>query len=193
MSSSEINSEQRDETSGSIVTRRRVIGVVVAAIAVAAAAIVGILALTDSGDTTDRGGGWIGPINGEPQVVYEYHDASVAPEYHRSYTLTVWQGAARLVVDSYGDNIHDVTLPVDDALWQRSLDASLAYYGTKSVENNECSGGTADEITVIDGDEQELVHVVMDHCDTGETVYIRSAVGEVLGLFDLATLLAVEA
>lgn len=33
----------------------------------------------------------------------------------------------------------------------------------------------------------------MDHCESGETVYIRSAVGDVLGLFDLATLTATDA
>lgn len=180
------------ETSERPATRRRAVGIA-AAVSVVIIAAIAILVLRDSGDTTDHGGGWIGPIDGDPQVIYEYHDASVAPEYHRSYTLTVWEGSARLVVDSYGDNIHDVTVPVDDATWQQTLDDALAYYGTDSVENNGCTGGTADEITVVDGNDEEVVHVFMDHCDTGDTVYIRSAVGTVLGLFDLTTLLATDA
>ncbi len=179
-------------SSGQHVSRRRIAGFVAAVVVVVIAAVA-ILALRDSGETTDHGGGWIGPIDGDPQVVYEYHDASVAPEYHRSYTLTVWEGSARLVVHSYGDDLHDVTVPIDDAMWQRTLDDALAYSGTESVENNGCAGGTADEITVLDGNDEELVHVFMDHCESGETVYIRGAVGDVLGLFDLATLTATDA
>ncbi|MDP2292541.1 MAG: hypothetical protein Q8M22_15225 [Actinomycetota bacterium] len=180
------------ETSGQRVSRRRIVGIVAAA-AVVVVAVVAILALRDTGESTDHGGGWIGPIDGDPQVIYEYHDASVAPEYHRSYTLTVWEGSARLVVHSYGDNIHDVTVPIDDAMWQQTLDDALDYSGTDSVENDGCTGGTADEITVLDGNDEEVVHVFMDHCGSGETVYIRSAVSSVLGLFDLATLTATDA
>ena len=44
-------------------------------------------------------------------VEYHYQDSSVPPEYHRSYTLTVTQGEADLVVDSYGDVLHDETAP----------------------------------------------------------------------------------
>jgi hypothetical protein len=37
------------------------------------------------------------------EIVYRFGDASVPPQYHRSYTITVTAGQARVVVDSYGD------------------------------------------------------------------------------------------
>jgi len=46
-------------------------------------------------------------------VTYRYQDASVPPEYHRSYDVIVGDGEARVVVDSYGDVLHDVTELVD--------------------------------------------------------------------------------
>ena len=37
------------------------------------------------------------------QVTYHFGDASVPPEYHRSYTITVNTDKVRIVVDSYGE------------------------------------------------------------------------------------------
>lgn len=173
--------------------RRRVIMLVALAAVVATAGVVAYVADRNSSETTDHGGGWIGPVEGDEGVVYEFHDASVAPDYHRSYTLTVWKGSARLVVDSYGDVIHDMTKRIDDALWQRTLTLATEFADADSVTNDGCSGGTSEELTVFVGDEdgdEDLVHVFIDHCDTSGGANIMEAVGEVLPLFDLDTLLA---
>ena len=37
------------------------------------------------------------------EIIYRFGDASVPPDYHRSYTITVTAGGVRIVVDSYGD------------------------------------------------------------------------------------------
>ena len=162
----------------------------IALLAAAGAGAVLYLAHRNSSDTTDHGGGWIGPVNGEAAVVYEFHDASVAPDHHRSYTLTVWEGSARLVVDSYGDPLHDVTKRIDETVWQHTLAKATEFGDAESVRNEGCSGGTAEELTVVDGDKTEVVHVFVDHCDASGGANIVEAVGEVLPLFDLDTLLA---
>jgi hypothetical protein len=49
--------------------------------------------------------------------VDRFNDSSVPPEYHRRYTLTADAESAQLVVDSYGDVLHDVTEPNEGDRW----------------------------------------------------------------------------
>ena len=125
-------------------------------------------------------------------VIYHYNDASVAPEYHRSYTVTVTQGTARVVVDAYGDVLHDVTEPIDDALWERTLAAAQEFDDASSSDRDSgCSGGTSEELTVANG-EVVAFDVFVDHCDSSGGANVVEAVGEVLPLFDMDAMLATE-
>jgi hypothetical protein len=125
-------------------------------------------------------------------VVYAFYDASVAPDYHRSYTVTVTADSARVVVDSYGDVLFDVTEPIDDALWQRTLATAAEFSSAKSVTNEGCAGGTAEQLLVIDGAGQNVFEVFVDHCDTSGGPNVVEAVGEVLPMFDMDTMLETE-
>lgn len=130
-------------------------------------------------------------------VEYRYHDSSVPPEYHRSYTLTVGGGEAHLVVDSYGDLLHDETEAVDGAEW----DDLLAAVTDSGVEGSQgagdgCSGGTGRELRVTDDDHpasDPAVLVAVEVCggDGGDAAdEVDALVEPVLAHFDMETLLA---
>lgn len=123
-------------------------------------------------------------------VVYQFHDASVPPEYHRSYTVTVTEGSATVVVDSYGDIIDQATEPIDAAAWAATVDLTASYAGTESTEHPGCTGGTAEELTALDAGGAEVLHVYLDHCGESSGTDLQVAVGSVLSLFDLATMTA---
>lgn len=161
---------------------------IVGLLAIAGIGVVLFLATRDTDEVTDQGGGWLAPLHGEPGVVYELHDAAVADDDDRSYTLTVWRGTARLVVRS-GDDVQDIGRPIDDELWQRTLAQAMDFASAESVRSDDCSVGISEELTVLDGDKAELVHVFVDNCGVAEGPRIQDAVSDVLAQFDLATLL----
>ena len=161
---------------------------IVGLLAIAGIGVVLFLATRDTDEVTDQGGGWLAPLHGEPGVVYELRDAAVADDDDRSYTLTVWRGTARLVVRS-GDDVQDIGRPIDDELWQRTLAQAMDFASAESVRSDDCSVGISEELTVLDGDKAELVHVFVDNCGVAEGPRIQDAVSDVLAQFDLATLL----
>ena len=151
---------------------------------------VGLVATAGCG-STDGGASPVPTIDGAPTVIYQCHDAPLAPDYSRSFALTIRRGSAEMEVsNSAGDMLLDVDVDIDEATWERTLDAALAFSGTDNVLSDGCVGGTADELTVLDGNDEPVLNVFVDNCDTGERPYLRSAVDEVLSLFDLESLLA---
>ena len=141
-------------------------------------------------DSDGDGGADLDPATAT--LVYRFHDASVPPEYHRSYTLTADAESAHLVVDSYGDVLHDVTEPNDADRWQRVLDASQALSNDTDVTTEACAGGTSEELQVLDGQDQAVIDVFVDHCGSSDGPDLDGVVAEVLALFDLDALLATE-
>jgi len=167
--------------------RKQRLTIIIVVTAIASVFIVPLVANRfDDDDSNGKGGVGADQV---AVVVYQFNDASVAPEYHRSYTLTVREGQAQLVVYSYDETLHDVTEPIDAALWQRTVDTALGFADAESVTNNGCTGATSEELRVLGPDDQSLFEVFIDNCDGGGA-NVEAAVGEVLPLFDLDTLLA---
>lgn len=129
-------------------------------------------------------------------TVVEYHfgDSSVPPEHHRSYTLTVRQGKARLVVDSYGDVLHDVSQPIGPAMWTALLDEAAALESFSPEEEQGCTGGTSRSLEVDEGDSgTPVVSIDIALCDganEAEAAALESMMKPVLDEFDMTTLLA---
>lgn len=124
-------------------------------------------------------------------VVYDFHGATVAPEYYRSYSLTITPTEATLVVSGASEVLHEETQAVDDALWTSTRDAALELADTPDVTTAGCTGGTSDELTVTDAAGTDVVHVFVDHCGAATvTTDLAEVVGGALALFDLDTLLA---
>lgn len=78
------------------------------------------------------------------KFVYRYHDSSVPPEYHRSYTITMSPTEISKWVDSYGDTVSfDVQKTNgNDFNKLKQLVASANLRSCKDQENNSCTGGT---------------------------------------------------
>lgn len=129
-------------------------------------------------------------LSANAKVIYQFHDSSVAPEYHRSYTLTLTKGSAHLAVDSYGDIVTEASKDLDDATWQaiRTKTQRLATAQSSTVEG--CAGGTSDEIAAYNGGVAEVLHVTVDNCGGASGVDVKTPVADALALFDLKTMLA---
>jgi len=106
------------------------------------------------------------------EITYAFGDASVPPEYHRSYTITVDAETARVVVDSYGDVLADEQYPATGQQFAE-LVASLETdeIANCTLDQNEgCGGGTSERIAYSDG-QQELFSGEVFHCggqDSGD-------------------------
>ncbi len=123
-----------------------------------------------------------------PSVEYRFFDSSVPPPYHRSYTLIVRPGEARVIVDSYGDVLHDERIPIDDADWDRCALAASALAGLAGgVFDDGFTGGTADRLVVRDHDGVVLVNRFESHrgIEPADSP-LRAPVADVLARFDMA-------
>lgn len=79
------------------------------------------------------------------KIEYRFQDASVPPEYHRSYTWIIKQGKIQYILDSYGTILKDTTIEISDFKWEQCKTAFLkcGIKNQKSTESNQgCSGGT---------------------------------------------------
>lgn len=136
-------------------------GSIVVAATVAAALT---LAGCGSDDSTPIGSGdGLGPADTE--VVLRFTDSSVPPEYHRSYVLTADGSDVHVVVDSYGDVLHDVTEPLPEQVWDEvvtNLADAEGLTGTDDRDDGDCAGGTTTQITVTEGSTTELDLTVAD-------------------------------
>jgi len=104
------------------------------------------------------------------RIVFQFHDSSVPPPYHRSYTVTATPTEIRKVVDSYGDVISDTKAPLT-ADQYAAIVAALATHGlgpkaaapAASEPAAGCTGGTGHSLVLAraDGTESRL-HVA--HC-----------------------------
>lgn len=85
------------------------------------------------------------------KIVYAFHDSSVPPEYHRSYTITAEPDHIDLVVDSYGDVLHDGKYALRDGDFDAIIDAFFAAEITtcRSSELG-CDGGTGNSIEIYE-------------------------------------------
>jgi hypothetical protein len=159
------------------------------------AAAAWVLAPVVAGCSDDAGS--VPTVDPDTAVVeYRFTDSSVPPEYHRSYTLTVTDGEARIVVDSYGDVLHDETEDVDAATWTELLDHVERVDGLGDEPDDDCDGGTSHELRVTDGEHSESDPAVGAHVGVcggsgrSDADQLEQAVQPALDLFDMDVLLA---
>lgn len=132
------------------------------------------------------------PVSSDGPVAIDvwYQDSSVAPEYHRSYSIAVAQGEADIEVNSYGTVVAATTIPIDASTVDEVL-TRAATMGNRT-ERSACGGGNevGFEITTED-DDRTLQRVVADSCsDTGSDLQddVFAALRPLLDAVDIATL-----
>ncbi|MFC1857700.1 hypothetical protein ACFL9U_06675 [Thermodesulfobacteriota bacterium] len=83
------------------------------------------------------------------EITYRFQDASVPPEYHRSYTITVDKDRLKITVDSYGDILIEKEYRITKDQFE-GLIASLKENNIKRAELGDvdgCPGGTSEIIS----------------------------------------------
>ena len=107
-----------------------------------------LTAFTACGDSDDE----INPNYDEIQEIqYHYGDRSVPPEYHRSYTITIYKNLVNIVVDSYGDILAEENYEILSEQFEDII---------SSMKNNEirncglgedtgCSGGDSESVSYV--------------------------------------------
>src|SRR5688572_2689309 len=78
------------------------------------------------------------------KFVYKFHDSSVPPEYHRSFTITVTDNTVEKMVDSYGDTISYEKKEIKDEKFSRlkNIVAEAQIANCKNSAEDNCTGGT---------------------------------------------------
>ncbi|MDG2153264.1 MAG: hypothetical protein P8K10_04950 [Crocinitomicaceae bacterium] len=83
------------------------------------------------------------------EIIFEYHDASVPPDDHRSYFIRIKEDSLFYSVDSYGEIIKENSMAIDLKKW-KSIKNAFESCGIKNVEerkNSEgCTGGSGNSI-----------------------------------------------
>ena len=82
-------------------------------------------------------------------ITYRFQDASVPPEFHRSYTITVSKDRLKITVDSYGDILAEEEYRISKNQFE-GLIASLKENHIKHAElgdDDGCTGGTSETIS----------------------------------------------
>jgi len=85
------------------------------------------------------------------KIDYHFQDASIPPQYHRSYTISASDGKIHIVVDSYGDIVNEASYDISEQQMNALVDALEKYHiEQKSFdpEKSKCIGGTSKAIKV---------------------------------------------
>ena len=83
------------------------------------------------------------------EIVFEYHDASVPPDDHRSYMITLNPDKLIYVVDSYGEIIKKDSINIEPNKWNevRAAFESCSIRNVEKRKNSEgCTGGSGNSI-----------------------------------------------
>ncbi|MDX2086565.1 MAG: hypothetical protein SFX73_01890 [Kofleriaceae bacterium] len=93
----------------------------------------------------------------ERTIEYSFHDKSVPPQYHRSYTIRLAAGGGSIVVDVYGDTIAQETIALSADDW-RDLEhlASKLPASAKRVTEG-LSGGTSESLRIMQGTAESVL------------------------------------
>lgn len=100
------------------------------------------------------------------KIVYSFKDASVPPQYHRSYTITVTRDQSHIIVDSYGDILADATIDMPEQIID-DLARYIEIYQIKEKDRKRdttiCAGGTSKSLTVY-SDKDILLNGTVYQC-----------------------------
>ena len=116
------------------------------------------------------------------KIIYYFHDSSVPPPYHRSYTITVEENSGKVEVDSYGDLIAKDDFKLTDGEFANLINEinSADISGCNPKKPEPCSGATADSFEIYEG-EKLVLDVYLDHCGDGE---FPSSCGEIRSIIE---------
>lgn len=127
------------------------------------------------------------------EVVYRYTDSSVPPLYHRSYTVTVSPGSARIEVDSYGEVLAEAETSISPEQWASLTTAYQSLEPIRPDDGSACPGGTSRSLSGTDraGNALPTSEVyVCGQAGEDEAARLEEIIEPITAEFDMKTLLA---
>lgn len=125
-------------------------------------------------------------------LTFTFTDSSVPPENHRSFTLTLENGIATVVVDSYGDTLETRALPVDEdaikALFDLYRNGGLEEAFTAEDPDPGCVGGTTVTLNLSDGQTSDETRIYRCQGNDEESEQLRQAMAPIISHFDIEAL-----
>lgn len=109
--------------------------------------------------------GAVEPKANYDKLVYRFGDASLPPQYHRSYTVTVTETKMNVLVDSYGEKIEEKSFDLKSGDFKGLMDA-FTKAGIKNCDMKDepgCTGGTSEGVTLYNKDAKTFEGSVY-HC-----------------------------
>ena len=99
------------------------------------------------------------------KVEYRYGDASIAPDYHRSYTIAITDSSKVITIDSYGKVLLTRQYPNTPADFQtfKELLSKQGIATHKETDSGGCCGGTTESIRLYQEDTKTFDAYVY-HC-----------------------------
>lgn len=106
------------------------------------------------------------PIDWEEttRIEYRFGDSSVAPDYHRSYVISITDSTKTITIDSYGHVLLTKQYPNTPSDFQ-AFREELSKKGIKKHKKKDsaCSGGTSETIRLYKG-EEKVFDAYVYHC-----------------------------
>jgi len=99
------------------------------------------------------------------KILYQFGDASVPFKFHRSYSITITMDTLKIVVDSYGEILHEKSFPftLDDFNKIKLAIKKSKIGNVDHGEDDGCTGGTTESLTLY-GRNEELFSGTVYHC-----------------------------
>lgn len=127
-------------------------------------------------------------INTE-EIVYQFQDAPVSPEYQRSFKVSLNKTEAKLSFHPYRKDPKEKTVKPGDAKFNEIMELArklkIRKGGTK--ENDGCTGGTSESLKILDAKKIETFNASVFHCggtDYGDLIGdIKSIKTKITALF----------
>lgn len=141
-------------------------------VAVAVLATVSACGVSDGPGDGPGGGGGATAVPDSTEVQVHFTDSSVPPQYHRSWTVTIDRAHVTVEVTSYGDVLHQATVPTPAALWstfrRTGLPEGTAALADADPATARCPGGTMLELSIREAGEWDRHLRVPSPCGKGD-------------------------
>ena len=116
------------------------------------------------------------------RIEYRFGDSSVAPDYHRSYVITITESTKTIAIDSYGDVLLTRQYSNTPSDFQ-AVKEELSKKGIKTHKEKDsggCSGGTSETLRLYKGN-VKFFDAYVYHC-SGEngTLFLPNGTADLI-------------
>lgn len=113
---------------------------------------------------------WLVPVSrsiGQMEIVYQFSNGPVSPEYQRNFTVTLNKANAKLRFQAYDKNQPtEITVKTGDAKFKEIMElAGEIEIRKDGIKKNEgCTGGSSESLKILDAKRTETFSGYVYHC-----------------------------